>query len=87
MSTATINKRPSSISKDLSYDFPAIQLARTGRFIRLIGRITFVMLVISLMSMFLVPWRQTARGTGTVTALNPQERPQPVKSPAKRHHL
>lgn len=82
MSTATIEK-PNSVSKDLSYDFPAIQLARTGRFIRLIGRITFVMLIVSLLAMFFVPWRQTARGMGTVTALNPQERPQPVKSPAK----
>ncbi len=83
MSTATIDNEPSSISKDLTYDFPALQLARTGRFVRLIGRITFVVLVLSLISMFLVPWRQTARGAGTVTALNPQERPQPVKSPAK----
>lgn len=83
MASVTIDQRPNSISKDLSYEFPAIQLARTGRFIRLIGRITFVTLVASLVSMFLVPWRQTARGTGEVLALNPQERPQPVKSPGK----
>jgi len=83
MSTATLENRPSSISKDLSYDFPSLQLARTGRIVRLFGRVTFVFLAIALVSMFLVPWRQTARGTGTVTALNPQERPQSVKSPTK----
>ena len=83
MSTATTDRRPGSISRDLSYDFPAIQLARTGRIVRLIGRITFVTLIVSLFALFFVPWRQTAFGTGTVTALNPQERPQPVKSPAK----
>ena len=83
MSTATINKRRNSISKDLSYDFPSIQLARTGRFIRLMGRITFVALALSLIAMVFVPWRQTAPGTGEVLALNPQERPQSVKSPAE----
>jgi len=83
MSTATIKNPPASISKDLSYDFPALQLARTGRLVRIMGRLTFVMLIASLLAMFFVPWRQTARGAGTVTALNPQERPQPVKSPTK----
>lgn len=83
VSTAIINKRANAISKDLTYDFPAIQLARTGRFIRLMGRVTFVTLVLALVAMFFVPWRQTAPGTGVVLALNPQERPQPVKSPAK----
>ena len=33
--------------------------------------------------MFFVPWRQTARGTGVVAALDPQERPQSVLSPSK----
>jgi multidrug resistance efflux pump len=33
--------------------------------------------------MLLVPWRQTARGTGTVVALDPQERPQEVRCPTK----
>ena len=82
MSTATIDTQ-TAVSKDLSYDFPAIQLARTGRFVRLIGKITLVILVVSLFAMFFAPWRQTARGTGVVLALNPQERPQSVKSPAK----
>lgn len=82
MSTATF-ENPSSISKDLSYEFPSLQLARTGRIVRIVGRITFTLLVFSLLAMFFVPWRQTARGSGTVTALDPQERPQPVKSPTK----
>lgn len=81
MSTATLKK--ASISRDLSYDFPALQLARTGRIVRLVGRVTFTLLTISLVAMFLVPWRQTARGTGVVAALDPQERPQAVLSPTK----
>lgn len=82
MSTTTLNNQ-TPISNDLSLDFPALQLARTGRIVRFVGRVTFVMLIIVLFSMFLVPWRQTARGTGIVTALDPQQRPQPVRSPAK----
>ena len=80
---STVPLKQPSIASELANDFPSLQLARTGRMVRVFGRITFVFLVISVMAMFLLPWRQTARGTGTVTALNPQERPQPVKSPAK----
>ena len=72
-----------SAGMELAADFPALQLARTGRVIRLLGRITFGFLIISLAALFFVPWRQTARGTGIVTALDPQQRPQPVRSPAK----
>ena len=82
MSTATFGNA-TSVKKDLSHDFPALQLARTGRLVRLFGRLTFVLLSVSIAAMFFVPWRQTARGTGIVTALNPQERPQAVQSPAK----
>ncbi len=63
--------------------FPALKLVRTGRLIRQFGRITFVVLVLSIVGLVLLPWRQTARGVGTVVALNPQERPQPVLSPTK----
>lgn len=64
-------------------DFPAMQMVRTGRMIRLFARVTFVILIISIVAMFFVPWRQTARGSGTVVALDPQQRPQPVRSPSK----
>ena len=64
-------------------DFPSLQLVRTGRHVRLAGKLTFLMLLISLVAMVFVPWRQTAVGGGTVVALDPQQRPQPVLSPAK----
>ena len=64
-------------------DFPVMQMVRTGRLIRLFGRITLMVLVAAGFAMFLVPWRQTARGTGIVLALDPQQRPQPVRSPSK----
>ncbi len=70
--------------KNMKYDdFPAMQLVRTGRRIRQIGRVTFTVLLLSIIAMFMVPWRQTAKGTGTVVALNPQQRTQVVNSPSK----
>jgi len=86
MSTATQPNKPSAKTDtiaDLASDFPALQLARTGRVVRWFGRVTLFMLVGSLIALVFVPWRQTARGNGIVTALDPQERPQPVHSPAK----
>ena len=64
-------------------DFPALELVRTSRLVRYIGRATLTILVMSVLAMLLLPWRQTARGSGMVVALNPQERPQPVKSAGK----
>ena len=64
-------------------DFPSLQLVRTGRFVRFFGKLTFVSLILSIIAMVFLPWRQTARGVGTVVALDPQQRPQPVMSPAK----
>lgn len=64
-------------------DFPAMQMVRTGRLVRTVARITFATLVISSIAMLFVPWRQTARGFGSVVALDPQQRPQPVRSPSK----
>lgn len=59
---------------------PAIHLVRTSWLVRLIGKFTFALLVISLVAMFTLPWQQTSRGQGTVVALNPQQRPQIVGS-------
>jgi len=42
-----------------------------------------LLLVLAIIAMFFVPWRQTARGFGTVVALDPQLRPQAVLSPSK----
>jgi len=68
---------------NLSTDFPALQLVRAGRFIRFFSRLTFITLAIAIVAMIFAPWRQTARGTGIVVALDPQDRPQPVASPSK----
>ena len=70
-------------TSELWSDFPTLQLVRTGRFIRLLGKLLFIALACSIIALIFVPWQQTARGTGTVVALDPQERPQQLLSPAK----
>ncbi len=72
-----------STKEELWSEFPALQLVRAGRFVRTFGRLTFLALLLSIIAMVFVPWRQTARGTGTVLALDPQERPQQVTSGSK----
>ncbi|MDA8743298.1 HlyD family secretion protein [Rubripirellula amarantea] len=69
--------------KKTSDDFPAMQMVRTGRMMRAVGRLTFLLLASLIVAMIFVPWRQTARGEGTVVAIDPQQRPQPVRSPSK----
>jgi multidrug resistance efflux pump len=64
-------------------DFPTMQLVRTVNIVRLCAKLTFIFLVVSVIAMCFVPWRQTARGIGTVVAMNPQQRPQAVLSPSK----
>lgn len=64
-------------------DLPALQLIRTGRRIRLFGRITLIGFLLTIVVMVFVPWQQTARGVGVVVALDPQQRPQPVLSPSE----
>lgn len=64
-------------------DFASMQLVRTGNWIRFVGKITFLCLLLSIIAMVFVPWQQTARGIGTVVAVDPQQRPQPVRSPSK----
>ncbi len=64
-------------------DFPAMQMVRTGRLIRLAGRLTFMALGGVDCRHDFRPLATNRRGVGTVVALDPQERPQPVRSPSK----
>lgn len=70
-------------AEEIWTEFPSLKLVRTGRLVRLAGKVTFLLLLISVAGMIFLPWRQTARGSGAVVALDPQQRPQPVLSPAK----
>lgn len=64
-------------------DFPALDLVRTSRLVRFAGRITLIILIGCTLCLLCLPWQQTAPGTGVVLALNPQLRPQIVRSNAE----
>ena len=60
-----------------------MQMVRTGRIIRLAGRITFWTLAIAGFDADFFPYGQSFKGLGNVLALDPQERPQPILSPSE----
>ncbi len=64
-------------------DLSAIMLLRPSRRLRWITRLTFGMLVASILGMIFVPWQQTSRGYGKVIAIDPLQRPQQVMATAK----
>lgn len=81
MSTITKqSKRRVRIENELGGDFPALLLVRSLRWIHRLAYYTMFGLVLVVIGVFALPWQQTSQGSGTVSALNPQERPQQVKS-------
>jgi multidrug resistance efflux pump len=66
--------------KNLRETFPALHLVRTTRLIRILGKLTFALLVLSVLAMFFAPWQQTSKGYGVVVAADPQFRTQDVDS-------
>lgn len=81
MSTITKRWRKGFAPADqLGADFPALLLVRSSRWVRVFARMILILLVLTILGMLLLPWQQTSRGEGVVTALNPQQRPQQVQS-------
>jgi multidrug efflux pump subunit AcrA (membrane-fusion protein) len=81
MSTITKKwNRDFTLADEIGGDFPALLLVRSSRWIRKLAQYTLFGLLLSIIAMLALPWQQTSKGTGTVSALNPQERPQEVKS-------
>jgi multidrug resistance efflux pump len=62
---------------------PALRLVQSSRNAQRLARVLLVGLVLSIVAMALLPWQQSARGTGKVVAYVPQERQQTVTSPVK----
>lgn len=62
---------------------PALQLAQSSRVAHVLANILVVLMALSLCAMAVLPWQQSARGTGKVVAFVPQERQQTVTSAVK----
>lgn len=70
-----------SVSAENAADFPALRLVKTPRAPRILARALAVALVAAIVALLVVPWRQTAAGTGRVVALDPLDRPQVIEAP------
>jgi len=68
---------------EFAAELPALRLVQSSTWIRWLGYVLLGMLLISSLLMLLLPWQQSARGSGRVIAFVPQERQQPVMAPVK----
>ncbi len=62
---------------------PALDLVQSSRTAKRLANGLLVLLVLAICGMAFAPWQQSARGTGRVVALVPQERQQTITSPVK----
>ncbi len=75
-----IRLRPSD---SLGDRLPAMHLVRSSWFARAMGNILFCYLILFLIGAVFLPWQQSSRCEGIVTARNPNDRRQPILSPTK----
>ena len=66
-----------------STSLPALKLVQSSLTARRLANGLVVLLVLAICAAALLPWQQSARGTGKVAAYVPQERQQTVTSPTK----
>ena len=70
---------------------PAMQLARTPRLARNLVYVVGLVLVVALLALLFIPWRQTIPGTGRAMAFAPTERTQfivaPIEGRVKKWHV
>lgn len=61
-------------------ELPAMRLVRSSLAARRLGRVLFVVLTLGAGAMLFVPWQQSSRGTGVVSAFAPYERQATVEA-------
>ena len=71
---------PSAYSEAL---LPSLRLAKSSRFARRVGKLLLFTLVIGFGGVAMAPWQQSVTGGGSVTALDPAQRPQSIDVPIK----
>ena len=64
-------------------ELSALKLVQSSLVARRIANALLILLLASIAGMVILPWQQSAKGTGRVTAYVPQERRQTVMSPVK----
>ena len=73
------SSNPFTAKEELS----ALKLVQSSVLARRLAKVLLILLAGSVVAMLALPWQQSAKGTGRVTAYVPQERQQTVMSPVK----
>ncbi len=66
-------------NQDIKY--ASLSMVVAQRSVITFGRVLAILMLIILLCLFFVPWQQSIPGTGKVTLLSPNERPQTVNAP------
>ncbi len=78
-----LSPRKSKNRIDVKGELSALRLVQSSVLVRRIANVLLFLLVASIVAMLVLPWQQSAKGTGRVTAYVPQQRQQTVMSPVK----
>jgi len=62
---------------------PVLDLVQSSRWVRILAKFLLYGLILTILALAFLPWQQTSRATGKVTALDPQNRPQTITSLAE----
>jgi multidrug resistance efflux pump len=62
------------------FEFDSLQLVKTAPFVNRVGRFIFI-LILFLIAILFLPWRQTVEGEGIVIAYDPTQRVQSISAP------
>lgn len=74
---------PTFLTENPAYQLPVLSEVKLPRASRAAGRILLILLVLFIGFLIFTPWIQTAFGLGSITALDPAERTQPIHSLVK----
>jgi multidrug resistance efflux pump len=81
--SSILSPRRSSNPFTTKDELSALKLVQSTVLARRLAKALLFFLVVAIAAMFVLPWQQSAKGTGNVTAYVPQERRQTVMAPVK----
>ncbi|MDJ0625619.1 MAG: HlyD family efflux transporter periplasmic adaptor subunit [Candidatus Caenarcaniphilales bacterium] len=61
--------------------FKSKELVKTPKWVRTSATNLLILFIVSVLALLLIPWQQTVVGSGAVTSLNPENRPQFIEAP------
>ena len=81
--SSVLSPRQSANPFTAKEELSALKLVQSSLLARRLAKVLLMLLLACIIAMLALPWQQSAKGTGRVTAYVPQERQQTVMSPVK----